>query len=79
MTRVYATSAQAAALAALGRHSDAGALVPTLVPQGPRPGVQGRIAATRALALYARWAPDADVQRQRAELTAAGWTPLEMP
>jgi hypothetical protein len=79
ITRVYATSAQAAALADLGRREEAEALAPGLRPTGPRPGIQGRIALTRALALYARWAPDSEVERVRADLAAAGFVPLDLP
>jgi len=78
-TRVYATSAQAAALADLGRREEAEALAPGLRPTGPRPGIQGRIALTRALVLYAHWAPNSEVARLRADLAGAGFMPLDLP
>jgi non-specific serine/threonine protein kinase/serine/threonine-protein kinase len=79
ISKAYATSVEAAALAALGRRDQAEALVPALAVSKPPKNVLNRIAMARAIDLYATWAPAVDVARLEDQLRSASFPLLESP
>jgi tetratricopeptide (TPR) repeat protein len=74
----YAASVQAAALAALGRATEAETLVPELRPPSRPPALSERVMMARALELYSGWASQDASEALKAELTAEEYLPISL-
>ena len=79
VVRAYAASVQAAALAALGRRTEAEGLASELRPEPMQPFLVDHLTMARALSLYAGWASSDDARRLQEDLEGKGFRDLAAP